>query len=156
MDISLLADHPNEVSKIASWYYNEWAHSIPNVTEAMIHEDVIAKSINRDKVPLSIIIHDENELVGVTELKYHENKSYPEYEHWLGGVFVEPSKRGYGVSSLLISEAKKRAVKLGVTRLYLQCESHNLSIYKKHDFEELHQAVHHGISTVIMVWVPAT
>ena len=156
MDISSLADHPHEVNKIAMWYYNEWAHSFPSVTEAMVYENVAEKSINRDEIPLAIVVHDANELIGVAELKFHENKNYPEYEHWLGGVFVEPSKRSNGVSSLLISEAKKRATKLGVSKLYLQCESHNLSLYKKHDFKELHQAVHHDISTTIMVWAAAT
>jgi putative hydrolase of the HAD superfamily len=156
MDVSLLADHPHETNKIAMWYYNEWAHSIPNVTEAMIYESVTKKSINCDEIPLAIVIHDANELIGVAELKFHENKNYPEYEYWLGGVFVEPSKRRNGVSSLLISEAKKRAAKLGVSKLYLQCESHNLSLYKKHDFKELHQAIHYDISTIIMVWTSAT
>lgn len=153
MKISSLADHPHEVNKIAMWYYNEWVHSIASVTEAMVYKNVAEKSINRYKIPLAIVIHDSSELVGVAELKYHENKNYPEYEHWLGGVFVEPSKRGNGVSSLLISEAIKRIVKLGISKLYLQCESHNLSLYKKHNFKELHQSVHYNISTTIMVWV---
>jgi putative hydrolase of the HAD superfamily len=156
MDISLLADHPHEASKIATWYYNEWAHSIPSVTEAMVYENVVEKSINRYEIPLSLVIHDGSELVGVAELKFHENKNYPEYEHWLGGVFVEPSKRGNGVSNLLISEAIKRVVKLGISKLYLQCESHNLSLYKKHGFKKLHQAVHYNIPTTIMVWTAAT
>jgi RimJ/RimL family protein N-acetyltransferase len=156
MKISSLADHPHEVKKIAMWYYNEWVHSMPNVTEAMVSENVAEKSINRYKIPLAIVIHDSSELVGVAELKFHENKNYPEYEHWLGGVFVEPSKRGNGVSSLLISEAIKRIAKLGISKLYLQCESHNLSLYKKHNFKELHQSVHYNISTTIMVWVADT
>ncbi|EOW9664334.1 GNAT family N-acetyltransferase [Vibrio parahaemolyticus] len=156
MEITLLADHPHEANKIAQWYYNEWAHTAQNVTEEMVREKVAEKSINRNEIPLAIVIHDNNELVGVAELKYRENRNYPEYEHWLGGVFVNPPNRGNGISNLLVSEAKGKAVSLGIKQLYLQCESHNVALYKKHGFKELHQASHHDISTTIMVWVSAT
>jgi hypothetical protein len=55
MNISSLADHPHEVNKIAMWYYNEWSHSIPSLTEAMVYKNVSAKSINRNEIPLAIL-----------------------------------------------------------------------------------------------------
>ncbi|MGF1701479.1 GNAT family N-acetyltransferase [Photobacterium makurazakiensis] len=152
MEVTLLADHPHEVNIIAQWYYNEWGHISPNVTEEIVREKVVEKSINRNEIPLAIVIHDNSELVGVAELKYRENRNYPEYEHWLGGVFVNPSNRGRGISSLLVSEAKSKAVNLGIKQLYLQCESDNVDLYKKHGFKELHQASHLEITTTIMVW----
>ncbi len=155
MEITLLADHPHEAEKIAQWYYGEWAYVFPNITVNMVLEKVVEKSVNRTEIPLAIVIHDNSELVGVAELKIRENANYPQYEHWLGGVFVDPLSRGSGIGGLLISEAKSKAVSLGVNDLYLQCESHNVDLYKKHDFKELHQAEHHGILTTIMRWVEA-
>ncbi|WP_252036664.1 MULTISPECIES: hypothetical protein [Vibrio] len=35
MKISTLAEHPEEVPKIAKWYFNEWSHTAPDVTEEM-------------------------------------------------------------------------------------------------------------------------
>ncbi|MEK1964816.1 hypothetical protein WOB62_23510 [Vibrio parahaemolyticus] len=81
MEISLLADHPHEAPKIAKWYYDEWARIAPNVTEEMVLEKVIEKSVNREAVPLSLVAHIDGELVGVLELKIRENRNYPEYEN---------------------------------------------------------------------------
>jgi len=156
MEISLLADHPYEINQIAKWYYNEWASKIPNVTEAMVRTNITEKSINRIDIPLAIIIRDQNELVGVAELKLKENSNYPEYKYWLGGIFVAPSKRGKGLSSLLVSEALNKAFSLGINKLHLQCEIHNVALYEKHGFKILHEARHHEITTMIMVRLAAT
>lgn len=156
MDTSLLADNPHEVNKIANWYYTEWAHVFPNVTEELLRIKIAEKAFNRNKIPLAIVIHDNSELVGVVELKYRENINYPEYKHWLGGVFVAPMSRGSGFSNILIAEAKSKAISLGIEKLYLQCESYNVALYKKHGFKELHLASHHEITTTIMVYVATT
>ncbi len=156
MEISLLADHPNESAKIAKWYYDEWASIAPDVTLDMVHDSVVQKSVNRDSIPLSLVAHQDDELVGTLELKFRENKNYPEYEHWVGGVFVEPRFRNNGIASQLISEAKQMARNFGVRTLYLQCESHNVELYENHGFKKLHQAPHHEIETTIMAWSFAT
>ena len=156
MKTTLLADHPHEIKKIAKWYYNEWADIAPNVTEEMLYDKVAEKAINREELPLSIVLHDDDDLVGVVELKYRENKNYPEYIHWLGGVYVAPLRRGNGYASSLISVAKNKAVSLGIKKLYLQCESYNVTLYKKHGFKELHQASHYEVTTSIMVFLIPT
>jgi putative hydrolase of the HAD superfamily len=149
MNISLLADHPHESNTIAQWYYDEWLSSIPGITIERISEK-IAKSNNRTKVPLILLSYINNELVGVVELKFRENKNYPDYEHWLGGLYVKPQHRGQGISHSLIEEAKKHAIQLGVTEIYLQCESKNIELYKKHHFSVLHSASHGETPVTIM------
>ncbi len=156
MEISLLADHPSEAPKIAKWYYDEWARIAPNVTEEMVLENVIGKSVNRKQIPLSLVAHKAEELVGVLELKLRENKNYPEYENWVGGVFTSPLHRGKGIASYLLREAKILAVELNIDKLYLQCESFNVGLYERHGFKALHQAKHHNVETTVMVWWVAT
>lgn len=156
MEISLLADHPHEAPKIAKWYYDEWARIAPNVTEEMVLEKVIEKSVNREAVPLSFVAHIDGELVGVLELKIRENRNYPEYENWVGGVFTHPMHRRKGIARNLLESAKEKAVSIGVKKLYLQCESFNIELYLNHGFKALHQAQHHDIETTIMVWEATT
>ncbi|UIP29873.1 GNAT family N-acetyltransferase [Photobacterium sp. TLY01] len=156
MEISLLADCPSEAPKIAKWYYDEWARMAPNVTEEMVLEKVIEKSVNRNQIPLSFVAHIDSELAGVLELKVRENKNYPEYENWVGGVYTNPKYRGKGIASKLLESAKEKAIDIGVKKLYLQCESFNVSLYLNHGFSVLHQAQHHDIETTIMVWEAAT
>lgn len=159
MKISLLADYPAEAAKIAKWYYDEWVRVTPNVTEEMVLEKVMEKSINRNTIPMALVVHINGVLVGVLELKIRENKDYPQYEHWVGGVFTHPCYRGQGIASALMTRAKELAVRMGVKTLYLQCESDTIPLYLKHGFKVLHQVQHdqhHAIETTIMEWEVAT
>lgn len=150
MKISFLADHPHESSQIAKWYFDEWSYLSPKISLEMVHEKVLEKTTSRNNFPLSFVAHDDQELTGVIELKFRENKNYPEYTYWLGGVFVSPKYRGRGIASMLIEKGKSHSATLGVKPLYLQCESQNVGLYQKHGFKKLHQAQHHDISTTIM------
>ncbi|MEZ9343609.1 GNAT family N-acetyltransferase [Vibrio cyclitrophicus] len=156
MEISLLADYPHEAPRIAKWYFDEWASMAPDFTEEMVLKKVIEKSGNRNEIPLSLVARIDDELVGVLELKLRENKNYPDYEHWVGGVFTHESHRCKGIAHNLLDSAKEKAISLGVKKLYLQCESFNIKLYSNHGFKVLHQAQHHEIETTIMVWEPAT
>jgi putative hydrolase of the HAD superfamily len=155
MEISLLADHPHEVSKIARWYFEEWASKVPNVTEEMVREDIALKASNKE-IPFSIVAHKNGNLLGTLELKFRENKNYPEYEHWLGGVYVPAECRGNGIAKVLLNEAKEIAANHGVKKLYLQCESHNVGLYSGQGFKALHQSTSNHLETTIMVWCAAT
>ena len=152
MEVSFLADNPHESIKIAQWYFDEWACTVPNVTLDMVHEKVLDRSKSKLEIPLIVTVHDEQELVGAAELKYRENKHYPEYEHWVGGVYVKPTHRGKGYSSALISKAKEHANKLGIKSLYLQCKDHNIGLYVKHGFQALHETEHNSVKRTIMVY----
>ena len=150
MEVTLLAQYPHEAKTIAHWYYNEWACHVENVSQAMVLKDVRKKSLNKNKVPLAFIAREDDELVGVVEIKVRENPNYPEYKYWLAGVFVPPSARGLGISNLLISNALNKAKELGVLKLYLQCETHNIKLYQKHGFQTLHLADKYHSSVMIM------
>lgn len=152
MDVSFLADHPHESEKIAQWYYDEWADSGLNFSFEAILENMAEKVASRLDFPLAFIVHEGAELMGVTELKYRENKHYPAYEHWIGGVFVCPNNRNKGYSSALISRAKKHVEDLNINLLYLQCDAEHIALYEKYGFKALHEAEHFGDVTTIMLW----
>ena len=141
MKLSLLADNPQEKINIAQWYFDEWLHIIPGMTVERISQK-LSQSDNRSKAPLMILAHKNGQLAGVVELKFRENAHYPEYEHWLGGLFVNPLNRGQGISRSLIDEVKKHAAQFGVTKLYLQCETKNIDLYLQNNFSFLHTAKH--------------
>ncbi len=155
MEISLLADCPHEAPKIAKWYFEEWASHVPNVTEKMVLDDISQKASNR-AVPMSLVAIENGILIGVLELKLRENTDYPEYEHWVGGVFVASKYRGKGIAKSLLTEAKKIATSFDLGLLYLQCESHNVGLYRGQGFDALHQSGSNGRETTIMVWRVAT
>ena len=150
MKIGLLADHPQEIAHITQWYYDQWARHFPHVTREMVSRKITEKAVNRDQFPLAIVIHEGNTLIAVAELKFRENANYPEYEHWLGGVYVTSSQRGLGVATKLITQALSLSQCMGVKTLYLQCESNHVALYKKHGFEVCHHTLHGEVATTIM------
>lgn len=156
MKISYLADHPDESAKIAQWYFDEWGHRNQQISYETVLDKVSSKAISRKGFPLAFIIHDHDDLVAAVELKIQENKDFPQYEHWLGGVYVLETERGKGYAEALISKAKAHVETLGITALYLQCQEHNLNLYRKYGFRALHEASHDGVKTTIMVWEKST
>ncbi len=152
MDVTYLADHPKELGTIAKWYFDEWGEEGKLFSYQDIYEKVGAKLRNKTQLPFSLIVKDEDTVLGVIELKYRENKHHPEYVHWIGGVYVCPQNRNRRVASTLISSAKQHAESLGIDTLYLQCDAHNIPLYQKHGFKTLHKAEHYGYVTTIMLW----
>ncbi|WP_274060063.1 GNAT family N-acetyltransferase [Vibrio parahaemolyticus] len=155
MEISLLAEHRQYASEIASWYFDEWASKVPNVTIKMVQKDIDLKAKNT-KFPFSLVAHENGKLIGTLELKIRENKKHPEYEHWIGGVYVSAPRRGSGIAKTLINRAKEITIDNGVTSLYLQCESHNVDLYVGQRFRPIHQSSSNNVETTIMVWRTAT
>ena len=152
MKIATLADHPEAVPVIAQWYFNQWGHEIPGLTLDTLISKVREKARNRIDFPLTITLHEGDELVAVAELKFRENQNHPEYEHWLGGVYVSESHRGKGYLSVLVDRAKLQVKQLKIDHLYLQCDPEHLGLYQKQGFTPLHKATHGELSTWIMRW----
>ena len=147
MKISYLSKNAEELQLIATWYFEEWGHLNSSITRDKIFDSLSSKIDKADDFLCLLIMREGAKLIAVADLKYREHKDYPEYEHWLGGVFVKPDYRGKGYASALIEKAKDHTAELGIMNLYLQCEEHNESLYLKHGFKPLHSAMHSGVST---------
>lgn len=152
MNISFLSEHPDKVTEIAQWYYDEWADAMPGATIETLTKNLQKKAQSDGRIPLVFIAHKEGVLQGAVQLRYRENKSHPEYMHWLGGLFVNSKSRRSGVAAALIERSKSHITELGLTELYLQCEPELVSMYQKYGFKKLHKAQHREIETTIMVW----
>jgi len=151
MEIISLTERPSHSCTIATWYHTEWVSSVSERTVDDVLEK-ISRNINLMKnIPHYYIAVDNEQLLGVVELKYRENENYPEYKHWLGGIYVAADSRGVGVGSSMIAFAKCRASELDVEDLFLQCDENLIDYYKSHDFSVCHGANHGQFRTTIMV-----
>jgi predicted GNAT family N-acyltransferase len=151
LKVSFLHDQKSFIPAIAQWYFNEWGHLSPNrsLDDILIKVTKMAKS--RAALPLSFVLHDEDKPLAVAELKFHEHPKFPDYKHWLGGVFVPADKRGRGYATTVLQQALKHAKTQQITSLYLQCEQHNIGLYLKYGFEVIHSLNDKGVDKAVMV-----
>ncbi len=150
MNIELLADNLLAVDKVAEWYFDEWSSSSSLSVLDTIRLNV-SKSTSRTSAPMIVLAKENDEVVGAAELKLHEMDVYPEYEFWLGGVYVDKKFRSKGVGSLLVSEVISRSKKAGVNNLYLQTEDFSGGLYGKHGFKPLTKTNYNGRNVLVMV-----
>jgi len=150
MEFSLLADEPGAANTVAQWYFDEWCKDTGRYSIEFIREKV-SGAINRDQAPLIVLAKESDTLLGSAELKIREMDAYPQYEFWLGGVYVAKLARGKGIGSALVSEVIKRAQEIGIKRLYLQTEYLSGGLYSEHGFEPIEQVDSKGITVLVMV-----
>jgi GNAT superfamily N-acetyltransferase len=150
MKLELLADDPDSHKTVAKWYFDEWVSAIPGVTIDRV-ENKLSKAINRDSAPLIVLAKHGDELIGAAELKRHEMDIYPNYEYWLGGVYVKNTFRQKGVGKALTQDVMARAKSLGIRKLYLQTESLNGGLYQRCGFEGIEEVDYKGHRVLVMV-----
>ncbi len=150
VEFVLLADEPAAAETVASWYFEQWCRQSGRYTQAQVLAKV-ASALNRNHAPLLILARVNHELVGAAELKIREMDLYPDYEFWLGGVYVTAKTRGLGVASALVKEALVRARAAGITHLYLQTEDLTGGLYARHGFEPVVQVESKGLQVLVML-----
>ncbi len=148
VEIKYLADHPEITHQISTWYFDEWGKNNPALTVVTI-ETAVLQRMNRDKLPLCLVAFLEDKPVGTVALKIREMETHPQYEHWLGNVFVLPEKRNRGIGSSLIEEAMKKAEQMGITRLYLYTRDRE-SLYNRVGWETIERVEYRGRKATIM------
>ncbi|SBS25637.1 Acetyltransferase (GNAT) family protein [Marinomonas spartinae] len=152
LEVSFLADQKHFIPTIAQWYFSEWGYLMPPGKSAVdVENKVTTMAQSRRAFPLTFVLHDKETLLAVAELKFHEHSGYPDYQHWLGGVYVPPAERGKGYSSVILTHAFAHAKTQEIPSLYLQCEQHNITLYLKHEFAVLHTIQDKGVNKAIMV-----
>lgn len=150
MKMALLADHPEAAERVGGWYWDQWGQV---AGESL--EDSIARTetfMSREGPPMIVLARDDeqDEWLGAAQLKFREMSLYPEFEHWLGGVYVPESARGRGVGSRLVDEVMSRARAAGIERLYLQTERLDGGFYRRHGFEPVKDVVYNGVHVLVM------
>ncbi|WP_259397401.1 GNAT family N-acetyltransferase [Shewanella sp. SG41-4] len=130
LKIVYLADHKEQLSKVAEWYFDEWGHFLEDpLTNIFVTR--LESCLNKTKFPLVIIAMEGDKLIGAAQIKLNQMSIYPNKEHWLAGVYVEPKHRGNNVAALLIEKIQEIAIALGVEVLHLQTEHLSGGLYSK-------------------------
>lgn len=149
LTLELLADNIGAHRKIARWYFDEWVSSASGVSIEQV-EITLAEATNRHSPPLMVLAKEAERIVGAAELKTHEMDIYPDYEFWVGGVYVDVNYRGQGVGQCLVNDILNRAKAIGIQTLYLQTEDLTGGLYTRFGFQPLSIVDYKGYKVRVM------
>ena len=109
-----------------------------------------AECLNGENLPLAYAaIGNGGALLGSAALKRHDMEEFPQYEYWLGDVFVLPEHRGTGVGGLLIEHCLAAARQMRLPKLYLYTPDVQ-SVYEKYGWREIATCQHNGETVSVM------
>jgi predicted N-acetyltransferase YhbS len=148
IEVKYLADCPELMPLLASWFYEEWGRRDPENSPEKV-EKRLRQHLNRDQVPLTLVAFRGSELMGSASLIVREMESHPQYLHWLAGVYVHQPCRQGGIGSRLVERAAEEAARIGVGELYLYTRSHE-EFYARLGWRPVRRLHYHGREVVIM------
>ena len=154
MTIEYLADHPEFVRTLAEWQHAEWGHLRPgDSVEARMSR--LRNFSARDRIPLTVVAHDDGELLGSASLIPHDMDTRMELTPWLAGVFVAPEHRRCGVGAALVRRVMAEAARLSVPVLYLYTV-HSEAFYATLGWSLQEHSTYRNQNIAIMTCHPAT
>ncbi|QGL96232.1 MULTISPECIES: GNAT family N-acetyltransferase [Stenotrophomonas] len=144
----LPADAP-EWQQLAQWYHAEWGQDAGLTLEQELQR--LNPPQDAEGFPHLIAAFDDGQVVGAVQLKRREMQAFPQYEHWLGSVFVADSHRGRGLAGALVEQAAAQAVRMGVSDLFLQTEALDGGLYARLGWKPLQEADNRSYRVLVMV-----
>lgn len=149
MKIEIASNKNGWLNKIGKWYFDEWGKFVEDKT-LEIEIEKVRLCIEENGLPLMLIAHENENLLGVAQLRTNEMKLYPSYEYWLGGVYVAKKVRGKGIASIIIKEVIAKAKELNVEKIYLQTEKLEGGLYAKLGWSAIEQVTYEGAEVLVM------
>ncbi|WP_439450577.1 GNAT family N-acetyltransferase [Stenotrophomonas sp. ATs4] len=149
MEFRVLPAGAPERQQLAQWYHAQWGQDAGLSLEQELQR--LNPPQDADGFPNLIAAFDGDRLAGAVQLKRREMQAFPQYEHWLGSVFVADSHRGRGLASGLVEQAAAQAVRMGVSDLYLQTEALDGGLYARLGWKPLQEVDNRSYRVLVMV-----
>jgi GNAT superfamily N-acetyltransferase len=150
ISIDYLANCPEFIDELAQLSWKEWQEIYEQRNQTL--EDSLKnyqERMNTDRLPLTLVAVNGDELVGMVSLKYHDMDTRPDLDPWLGGLLVLPEWRNHGVGTMLMHRATEEARRLKVPRLYLWTHSAE-RLYRRLGWQVVERSDYFGKEAVVM------
>src|SRR5438128_4437178 len=118
VQISYLIEHPEYISQLAQWLFEQWGSILGEETlEARMKK--LHTHMNRDKLPIAWVAHANGQLLGTAALRVHDLEGREDLTPWLGGVFVGSDFLRQGIGAALCAAVEDEARSRAIPTLYL-------------------------------------
>jgi GNAT superfamily N-acetyltransferase len=129
-----LIDHPEFLSTVARWNYEEWGYLYSNSSlDGFVTG--LRTVLGKDQIPMTFVALEKNAPVGSVSLVVHENEERKHLSPWLSNIFVIPECRNQGIGSALVRQVFEECKVLGATVLYLETLKEEEAFYKRLGWE---------------------
>lgn len=152
MRIEYLGDQPSALPTLARWQHKEWGYLRPGDTLEK-RTARLAGMANRDRIPLTVVALDGEEVLGSASLIEHDMETRMELTPWLAGVFVGEGYRRRGIGAELVRRIMTEAQKFKVPLLYLYTV-HSEKFYAALGWKLEERTSYREQDVVIMTYTP--
>jgi ribosomal protein S18 acetylase RimI-like enzyme len=111
----------NDVVRLIAEFRDWWGYSDPS--DEAIH--AVAERLMGDPAAEYLLAVDENEAVGVCQLRFRLSIWTGAEDCWLEDLFVSEAGRGHGLGRALVDAAVERATARGCKRIELDVNEQN-------------------------------
>lgn len=149
MNIRILPLQTEHVEPLVQALYLEWHDFAPWSSHDKIRA-YYRRCLDGADLPLAFAaVAEDGRLLGSAALKRFDMEEFPQYEYWLGDVFVLPEHRGGGVGGALVEHCLQAARNLRLPALYLYTPDVQ-AVYAKYGWREIATQWHNGETVSVM------
>jgi predicted N-acetyltransferase YhbS len=116
--IAYLKEYSEWIPTIAQWFYEEWGKFHPGLDAKSIAKRLHERT-NTDKIPMTLVAVEHNEVIGTISLKEYDMDTRKQYSPWLASLYVSNGFRHRGVGIRLVDAGLEQARNLGIEHIYL-------------------------------------
>jgi len=150
MDFEYLSDRPEDVPLIIQWWHTVWGDRMGPDMDKLVQ--VLASSLSKTELPIHILATSDGNPIGTAALKLHEQADlFPDFQYWLGSVFVASPNRGGGVASALTMQVVELALQMKLPHLYLQTADLSGGLYAQLGWEPIRVFEHKQQQALLML-----
>ncbi len=150
LEFEYLADRREAVPLVIDWWRTIWADRMGN--DASQAAEQLRSSLSKTQLPIHILATVDGRPVGTAALKAQEiGEVFPDYQYWLGSVFVEEGSRGRHIASRLSLQIEEIAKQMGLPHLYLQTIDLDGGLYADLGWERVEEFTHMNEHALLML-----
>lgn len=143
-----LINHPALLQPVVELGLQTFGYLNPGQTFEM-REALIKKCLNTDKLPITFVAFENDQLIGTTTLHPTDLPTYTKVSPWLASVIIHPAMRQQGMGSWMVQETMKKAAALGISTWYLYTPDRE-SFYARMGWKSIDTTVYNEVPGVIM------
>ena len=137
MKVVSVRENPEFTEAAIRYFQTRWASGEAG---RAVYDDCIRHSFSESPLPQWYLLLDSEEIIGCAGLIPNDFISRMDLWPWVCALFIDESRRGRNLGSLLLERAKADARSAGFTSLYL-CTDH-VGYYEKFGYTRIGTGYH--------------